>query len=125
VCTRSLPGVAFPLFEETNRRTAVAAKFEIDHEPGRIVSNPSGSGSESVLTQILNVGIEVFSVVMSFLTCGALRIHSELPGGENVGRVSFSQAITSILGNHDVGDVLAEDRTSPSTASGSSSPSPE
>jgi hypothetical protein len=71
------------------------------------------------------VGIEVFSVVMSLLTCGALHIYSDLPGGENVGRTSFSQAIASIFGNHDVGDVLTSDRTSPSTAGGSSSPTTE
>ena len=100
----------------------MAAKFEIDHERGR---SPTGSSSESIFTQILNVGIEVFSVVMSFLTCGALQIYSDLPGGENVGRTSFSQAIASIFGNHDVGDVLAADGTSPSTADGSSSPRPE
>ncbi|HWF29195.1 MAG TPA: hypothetical protein VG327_12575 [Mycobacterium sp.] len=94
----------------------MAAKFEIDHERGRAVSNPAGSSGESILTQILNVGIEMFSMAMSFLTCGALHIHSELPGGENVGRTSFSQAIASILGNHDVGEVLAEDGTSPSAA---------
>ncbi|MFZ1176394.1 MAG: hypothetical protein WAO15_09050 [Mycobacterium sp.] len=47
--------------------------------------------------------------VASFLTGGAFHLHSELPGGENVGRTSFSQAITSIFGNPDVGDVLAAD----------------
>ena len=103
----------------------MAAKFEIEHERGRAVRNPTGSSSESIRTQILNVGIEVFSVVMSFLTCGALHIYSDLPGGENVGRTSFSQAIASIVGNHDVGDVLAADGTSPTTAGGSSSPRPE
>ena len=36
---------------------------------------------------------------MSFLTFEALHIHSELPGGENVGRTSFSQAIASIFGD--------------------------
>jgi hypothetical protein len=96
-----------------------------DDERGRAVSNPTGSSSESILTQIVNVGVEVFSVLMSFLTCGALHIYSDLPGGEKVGRTSFSQAIASIFGNHDVGDVLAADGTSPSTAGGSSSPRPE
>ena len=68
------------------------------------MSNPTESSSENALTQILNVGLEVFSVVVSFLTRGALQIHSDLPGGENVGRTSFSRAIASILGNHDVGN---------------------
>jgi hypothetical protein len=77
----------------------MAGKFEIDHERGGAVGNPTGSSSESIRTQMLNAGIEVFSVVMSFLTCGALQIHSELPGGENVGRTSFSQAIASIFGD--------------------------
>jgi hypothetical protein len=96
-----------------------------DDERGRAVSNPIVPTSESILTQVVNVAVEVFSVVMSFLTCGALHIYSDLPGGENVGRTSFSQAIASIVGNHDVGDVLAADGTSPSTAGGSSSPGPE
>lgn len=93
------------------------------------MSNPTGSGGESILTQILNVGIEVFSVVVSFLTCGALQVHSELPGGENVGRTSFSHAIASIFGHHDVGDVLPADGTSPTSAGetpvGSSEPQPD
>jgi hypothetical protein len=96
-----------------------------DDERGRAVSNPIVPTSESILTQVVNVGVEVFSVVMSFLTCGTLHIYSDLPGGENVGRTSFCQAIASIVGNHDVGDVLAADGTSPSTAGGPSSPRPE
>jgi len=103
----------------------MAAKFEINHGRCRVVSNHSGSSSASILTQILNAGVEVFSVAMSFLTCGTLHIHSDLPGGEKVGRAPFSQAITSIFGNHDVGDVPAEDGISPSPASGSSSPGPK
>src|SRR5207302_5571392 len=75
-----------------------------------------GSSSESIVTQILNVGIEVFSVAMSFLTCGTLHIHSEFPGGENIGRTSFCTAIASIFSNHDVSDAFAADGTSPSTA---------
>jgi hypothetical protein len=97
----------------------MAAKFEIDHERASAVSDPTASSSESILTQILNVGIEVFSVVTSFLTCGTLHIYSELSGGENVGRTSFSQAIASIFDNHDVADVLAAEATSPSTAGSS------
>ncbi|OMC43260.1 hypothetical protein [Mycobacterium sp. IS-1264] len=93
------------------------------------MSNPTGSSSENILTQILNVGIEVFSVVASFLTCGALQVHSELPGGENVGRTSFGHAIASIFGNHDVGEALAADGTSPTSAGetpvGSSEPHPD
>ncbi|OMC16970.1 hypothetical protein [Mycobacterium sp. SP-6446] len=93
------------------------------------MSNPTGSSSGCILTQILNVGIEVFSVVVSFLTCGALHVHSELPGGENVGRTSFSRAIASIFGNQDAGDVLATDGTSPTSADetpvGSSAPQPD
>lgn len=86
------------------------------------MSNPTGSSSGNILTQILNVGIEVVSEIISFLTCGALQIHSELPGGENVGRTSFCQAITSIFSNPDVGDVLATDVTSPRSAGRSSNP---
>jgi hypothetical protein len=82
------------------------------------VNNPSGSSSESFVTQALNVGIEVFSVVMSFLTRGALQIHSELPGGENVGRTSFSEAIASIFGNDDVSDERSADGASPGTVEG-------
>ena len=41
-----------------------------DDERGRAVSNPIVPTSESILTQVVNVGVEVFSVVMSFLTCG-------------------------------------------------------
>jgi len=103
----------------------VAAKFETDHERGGVVSDPSGSGSETVLTQLVNVGIEVLSAVVSFLSCEAFKIHSELPGGEKVGRTSFSQAITSIFDGHDLAHVPAEDGTSPSTAGGSSRPRPE
>jgi hypothetical protein len=106
-------------FEETNRENCHGSQVRIDHDRGRAVSNPTGSSSERILTQILNVGIEVFSVVTSFLTCGTLHIYSELPGGENVGRTSFSQAIASIFDNHDVADVLAADATSPSTAGSS------
>jgi hypothetical protein len=80
------------------------------------VSDPTGSSGETIVTRALNVGIEVFSVVMSFLTCGALHIHSELPGGENVGRTSFSEAIGSIFGNDGAGDVRPADGTSPGTA---------
>ena len=82
------------------------------------MSDPTGSTDETVVTRALNVGIEVFSVVMSFLTCGALHIHSELPGGENVGRTSFSEAIASIFGNDGAGDVRPADGTSPGTAEG-------
>jgi hypothetical protein len=60
----------------------------------------------------------MFSVVMSFLSCGAIQIHSELPGGENVGRTSFSQAVASIFGNDDAGDARTADGTSPETAEG-------
>ncbi len=84
------------------------------------MSSPGPSG-ENILTQILNVGVEVFSVVMSFLTCGTLEIHSDLPGGENVGRTSFSDAIASIFGKQGAGDVLAKGGTSARTAKGSSS----
>lgn len=77
-----------------------------------LVSNPTGSSSGSILTQILNVGIEVVSEVVSFLTGGAFHIHSDLPGGENVGRTSCSQAITSIFGNPDVGDPRQRDMAS-------------
>lgn len=84
------------------------------------MSNPTGPSGENVVTQMLNVGIEVVSVAMSFLTCGTFHLHSELPGGENVGRVPFGTAIASIFGNHDAGDVLAEDGTSPSTTGSSS-----
>ncbi len=77
-----------------------------------LVSNPTGSSSGNILTQVLNVGIEVVSEVVSFLSGGAFQLHSELPGGENVGRTSFSQAITSIF-NPGVGEVLVADGGSP------------
>jgi hypothetical protein len=93
----------------------VAAKFETNDGRGHYVSNDIGSSGESIVTRMLNVGIEVFSVVMSFLSCGTLHVHSELPGGENVGRTSFSHAIASIFGNHDASEQLAADRTSPSS----------
>ena len=82
------------------------------------MSNSTGSSSENLLAQALNLGIEMFSVVMSFLSCGAIQIHSELPGGENVGRTSFSQAVASIFGNDDAGDARTADGTSPETAEG-------
>jgi hypothetical protein len=82
------------------------------------VSNSTGSSSENLLAQALNLGIEMFSVVMSFLSCGAIQIHSELPGGENVGRTSFGQAVASIFGNDDAGDMRTADGTSPETAEG-------
>lgn len=82
------------------------------------MSSPAGSGGESRLTQALNLGIEVFSAVMSFLSRGAIQIHSELPGGENVGRTSFKQAVASIFGNDDAGDVRPADGASPGTAEG-------
>jgi hypothetical protein len=82
-----------------------------------MVSNPTGSSDETIVTRALNVGIEVFSVVMSFLTCGALHIHSELPGGENVGRTSFREAIASIFGA-DAGDARPADGKSPGTPEG-------
>jgi hypothetical protein len=80
------------------------------------VTDSTGSSGENFVTQALNVGIEVFSAVMSFLTFGALQIHSELPGGEKVGRTSFSQAIASIFGNDD--DERTGDGASPGTADG-------
>lgn len=82
------------------------------------MSNPTGPRSESIVTQALNVGLEVFSVVVSFLTRGALHVHSDLPGGEKVGRASFSEAIATIFGNREVGDQPAADGTSPTSADG-------
>lgn len=81
------------------------------------MSNPTESSGENLLTQVLNVGIEMFSVVMSFISRGAIQIHSELPGGENVGRTSFSQAVASIFGN-DAGDARPADGTPPGAAEG-------
>ncbi|OBH53620.1 hypothetical protein [Mycobacterium sp. E2479] len=88
---------------------------ENDGEHGRDVSIPTDSGGESIATQAVNVGLEVFSVVMSFLTCGALHIYSDLPGGEKVGRTSFIQAIVSIFRHHD-DDMRTMDGTSPGSA---------
>lgn len=82
------------------------------------MSTPTESSGENILSKALNLGLEMFSVVMSFLTCGAVHIHSELPGGENVGRSSFSQAVASIFGNDDAGDVRPADGASPGTAEG-------
>jgi hypothetical protein len=44
-----------------------------------LVSNPTGSSSGSILTQFLNVGIEVVSEVASFLTRG--RSSQQRPAG--------------------------------------------
>ncbi len=82
------------------------------------MNNPTGPRSESIVTQALNVGLEVFSVVLSFLSRGALQIHSDLPGGEKVGRAPFSEAIATIFGNRDVDDLHAADGTSPGAADG-------
>ncbi len=39
----------------------MAAKFETNDELGGVVSNRTGSSGESVLTQMLNAGIEALS----------------------------------------------------------------
>jgi hypothetical protein len=71
------------------------------------VSNPTNSSSRSIRTQIVNAGLEVASVVVSFLSCGKVRMYSDLPGGESVGRTSFCRAIRSIFADPDVGDAPA------------------
>lgn len=84
------------------------------------MSDQTEASSANILTQILNVGIEVVSQVASLLTGGRVQIHSELPGGENVGRTSFCEAITSIFSDPEGADALGADGTSRSSAGSSS-----